>query len=238
MALRTIARKDRKNIRNAQRTPHKSALRTSKSPLFRSRLPTPAIPGRNRGCARPGENAGPMPARPPAVGGASDPFGPQPPAAGACPFRTPFRRSRPPSGIAPAISETRQEPGRNPTDPRQISGRLLSKSPAESRQASGKNTTRHQQNPGKNAAEERQPPSRPQPRRAAQKRGRQPDALPSPRSPVGTKLRETPPEQRRARMIRQTGGRGRSKPYRENRPATRNDPESGSQNRLGRPIIA
>ena len=65
MALRTIARKDRKNIRNAQRTPHKSALRTSKSPLFRSRLPAPAIPGRNRGCARPGENAGPMPARPP-----------------------------------------------------------------------------------------------------------------------------------------------------------------------------
>ena len=131
-----------------------------------------------------------------------------------------------------------RKPGRNPAEIRQVPGRLLSKGPAEARQASGKNTTRHQQNPGKNAAEERQPPSRPQPRRAAQKRGRQPDALPSPRSPVGTKLRETPPEQRRARTIRQTGGRGRSKPYRENRPATRNDPESGSQNRLGKPIIA
>ena len=142
------------------------------------------------------------------------------------------------SGRRPESLRQYPKPGRNPAEIRQIPGSFLSKGPAEARQASGKNTTRHQQNPGKNAAEERQPPSRPQPRRAAQKRGRQPDALPSPRSPGGTKLRETPPEQRRARTIRQTGGRSRSKPYRENRPATRNAPESGSQNRLGRPIIA
>lgn len=314
MALRTIARKDRKNIRNAQRTPHKSALRTSKSPLFRSRLPTPAIPGRNRGCARPGENAGPMPARPPAVGGASDPFGPQPPAAGACPFRTPFRRprppsaipktrempcgsapairspsvrwrsadaasgrvfagirrrrqtdtkpfgpgavrrmeaapngrhcrgrtddtpQRPPSGIAPAISETRQEPGRNPTDPRQFPLKRPGRSPVSIRQKHDETPTESRQECGRGAATSVPTATETSGAKALPATGRPPES--PPRSPGGTKLRETPPEQRRARTIRQTGGRGRSKPYRENRPATRNAPESGSQNRLGRPIIA
>lgn len=84
------------------------------------------------------------------------------------------------SGRRPESLRQYPKPGRNPAEIRQIPGSFLSKGPAEARQASGKNTTRHQQNPGKNAAEERQPPSRPQPRRAAQKRCRQPDVLPSP----------------------------------------------------------
>lgn len=239
MALRTIARKDRKNIRNTQRTPHKSALRTSKSPLFRSRLPAPAIPGRNRGCVRPGENAGPMPA-PPCGRRRFRSVRASATGRRGLPVQAPFRRPQPPSGIAPAISEnpagTRQKSDRSPADLRQAPLKKPGRIPASIRQKHDETPTESRQECGRGAATSVPTATETSGAKALPATGRPPES--PPRSPGGTKLRETPPEQRRARTIRQTGGRGRSKPYRENRPATRNDPESGSQNRLGRPIIA
>lgn len=69
-----------------------------------------------------------------------------------CRGRTDDTPQRPPSGIAPAISETRQEPGRNPTDPRQFPLKRPGRSPVSIRQKHDETPTESRQECGRGAA--------------------------------------------------------------------------------------